>query len=229
MTTTGVPDQPASPGQPERKAWPRYRGAFGLWAAWALVFLFSAVLAHFYDRFPADEAIADWFQQSDVPALGGYLAFVNALGNAWIRTALVAAVVVLLGLRHRGWEALLALYAFVPIFANSLIKDLVERPRPSGELVNVTETVSGFSFPSGHTVSTSALFLVLFFAMPAVVPHRLLRWLLQAGCVLMIISAGPARVYVGVHWPSDVVAGYLLAALVILPLLWAYRSRVATT
>ncbi len=230
VTSTPAQEQPiAARGQPRRKAWPRYAGVVGLWAAWAFVLLLSAVLAHFYDRFPGDEFVASRFQRLDVPALGGYLAFVNALGNAWVRTALVAGVVLSLGLRHRGWESLLALYAFVPVFVNAFIKGLVERPRPSEELVAVTETVSGFGFPSGHTVSTSALFVVLLFSLPAIVQHRLLRRLLQAGCVLMIISAGPARVYVGAHWPSDVLAAYLLAMLMVLPLLWVYRSRIAST
>lgn len=228
MTGTRIPQQPIpTRRQPEREAWPRYAGAAGLWAAWALVFLLSAVLAHFYDRFPGDELITDGLQRLDVPAFGGYLTFVNALGDAWLRTALVAGVVVLLGLRRAGWESLLALYTFVPSVVNPLIKGLVERPRPSEEFVIVTDTVSGFSFPSGHTVSTSALFLVLLFALPAVVRYRTLRWLLQAGCVLMIISAGPARVYDGVHWPSDVLGGYLLAMLMVAPLLWAYRSHAA--
>ncbi len=160
-----------------------------------------------------------------MPVLGGYLAFVNALGNTWLHTALVVGVVVLLGLTRAGWESLLALYTFIPSLLNGVIKDLVARPRPSDELVSVPDAIGGFSFPSGHTVSTAALFIVLFFAVPAVVRHRGLRWLLQAGCLLMVLSAGAARVYIGVHWPSDAIAGYLLMALLVVPLLSVYVSR----
>ncbi len=196
-----------------------------LWLIAAAVFILSAFLAHFYDRFPGDERLTDAFQGVDVPALGGYLAFVNALGNVWLHTALVVGVAVLLGLIRAGWESLLVLYTSVPSFVNGVIKDWVGRPRPSDELVSVPDSVTGFSFPSGHTVSTAALFIVLFFAVPAVVRHRGLRWLLQAGCLLMVVSAGAARVYIGVHWSSDVVAGYLLMALLVVPLLYAYVSR----
>jgi len=196
-----------------------------LWLFATGIFIFSAFLAHFYDRFPGDERLTDAFQGVDVPALGGYVTVMNALGDVWLHTALVVAVVVLLGLMRAGWESLLALYTLFPSVVNSVVKGWVERPRPSRELASVPESVSVFSFPSGHTVGTAALFIVLFFALPAIVSHRGLRWLLQAGCLLIVISAGPARVYVGVHWPSDVIAGYLLMGLLVVPLLYVYASR----
>lgn len=184
-----------------------------------------ALLAHFYDRFPGDERITDAFQDADIVALGGYLSFVNSLGDTWLHAALLAAFVVLLGLMRAGTESVLALYTLVPSLLNGVIEDWVQRPRPSEDLVAISDNVSGFSFPSGHSVSTSALFLVLFFAVPAVVRHKLLRWILQAGCLLMILSAGPARVYIGAHWTSDVLAGYALVALMVVPLLLVYLPR----
>ncbi len=184
-----------------------------------------ALFAHFYDRFPGDERIADAFQDLDVPALGGYLSFVNSLGDTWLHAALVTGIVVLLGLMRAGTESVLALYTFVPSLLNGVIKDWVQRPRPSEDFVVVSDNLSGFSFPSGHTVGTAGLFLVLFFAVPAVVRHKLLRWTLQVGCLLIILSAGPARVYVGAHWTSDILAGYALVALMVLPLLLVYLPR----
>ncbi len=218
---------PASlpPEQPAAGLRRRYAAPAALWLFAAGIFILSAFLAHFYDRFPGDERLTDAFQGVDVPVLGGYLAFVNALGNTWIHTALVVGVVVLLGLTRAGWESLLALYTFIPSLLNGVIKDWVARPRPSDELVSVPDAIGGFSFPSGHTVSTAALFIVLFFAVSAITRHRGLRWLLQAGCLLMVVSAGAARVYIGVHWPSDAIAGYLLMALLVVPLISVYVSR----
>ncbi|MCH7579595.1 MAG: phosphatase PAP2 family protein [Chloroflexi bacterium] len=216
---------PRSPEQATVGLRRRYAAPAALWLIAAAIFIFSAFLAHFYDRFPGDERLTDALQRVDVPALGGYLAFVNALGNVWLHAALVVGVALLLGLMRAGWESLLALYTFVPSLLNGVVKDWVARPRPSEELVNVPDSIAGFSFPSGHTVSTAALFIVLFFAVSAVVRHRGLRWLLQAGCLLMVVSAGAARVYIGVHWPSDAIAGYLLMALLLVPLLYVYVAR----
>lgn len=194
------------------------------WAAAALAFVVLAVLAAFYDRFPADEAVSGAIQDVRVPAFGGFLDFVNALGDAWAYVGITLAVAAAFAVARAGTESVLVLLTFAPRALNSPLKDWIARPRPSAELVDVSHNASGFAYPSGHTVGTAALFGLLFFLLPVLVPWRSVRWVLQAGCVLMVVAAGPARVYVGVHWPSDVLAGYLLALLFLLPVLLAYRA-----
>jgi undecaprenyl-diphosphatase len=186
--------------------------------------VFLAVLAAFYDRFPSDERIAHAIQDIDVPALGGFFDFMNALGDARIYVPLTLGVAFAFAIARAGWEAALVPLTFIPRGLNSLVKDWVERPRPSPELVRATDDVSGFGFPSGHALSTAALFGLLFFLIPATVPWRPVRWLLQAGCLLAVLATGPARVYVGVHWPSDTLGGYLLAFLLLAPVVTAYRA-----
>ena len=69
----------------------------------------------------------------------------------------------------------------------------------------------------------AAFYALLFFLIPIAVRWRPLRWVLQAGCLLVVLAGGPARVRVGVHWPSDVLGGYLLTLLFLLPALAAYQ------
>ena len=109
-----------------------------------------------------------------------------------------------------------------PRVLNSAVKDAVARPRPSPDLIHVVQHDSGYGFPSGHTVGTAVLFGTLFLIMPTAVPWRPARWLLQLGCLMLIVSAGPARVYVGVHWPSDALGSYLLALLFLIPAFVGY-------
>ena len=193
-----------------------------VWLALWLFFGALALFASFYDRFPADERLARSLQDIDVPAFGGFLNFVNFLGNRWTAVALTLVLTFGFATLRAGSEATLVLLTLIPRAANEVLKGWVERARPSDELVDVTAEASGFSFPSGHTVGTAALLGVLFFLIPAVVPWRALRWTLQLGCLLMVAAAGPARVYEGVHWPSDVFAAYLLALLLLTPVVAVY-------
>ena len=209
---------------PAPTRWRRLVWVLWLWVAVALLLSVLSLFATFYDRFPADERIAHAIQDIDVPAFGGFLDFANLVGDGRLSIPLALVLAGLFALARAGWEAVLVLLTFVPRFANSLLKDLVERPRPSDELVEVSGEASGFGFPSGHTVGTAALFGVLFFLIPVVVPWRPLRWMLQAGCLLIVVAAGPARVYEGVHWPSDVLGGCLLALLLLAPALVVYRA-----
>ncbi len=205
--------------QPAR---PALAWGISLWTAVAVLFLFLAILASFYDRFPSDERIAHAIQGIDVPVFGGFMSFINAVGDAWINVPLTLAAAAILVWRRAWFEAVLVLVTFLPRGFNSLIKEMVARPRPSPELVEVSDGTSGYSFPSGHTVATAVLFAALFFLIPSVVPSRPVRWVLQAGCLLAIAAAGPARVYAGVHWPSDALGGYLLALLFLIPLVALY-------
>ncbi|MCH8064290.1 MAG: phosphatase PAP2 family protein [Chloroflexi bacterium] len=216
----------ASEGRPnegQRSRQRLLRWGIRLWLAGALLFLIMAVFAGFFDRFPGDEAAAGAFQDVDPPVLGGFLEFINWIGTGWVYILFTLGLAVALAVTRTSWESLLVLYTAGVRAGNSVLKDWIERPRPSEELVEVTEHVSGFSFPSGHTVGTAALFAAVFFIIPVVVSWGPLRWLLQAGCLLAVLAAGPARVYVGAHWPSDVLAGYLLALLALGPPLAAYR------
>ena len=215
MTVAG--EQPAGAGRSRLLVW-----GIALWLALALFALFMSVCAYFYDYFPADVRIAHAVQDIDVPAFGGFMDFMNVLGNTTTYVILVVAFTVALAVVRAGWESTLVLLTIVPTTLGTLMKDWVERPRPSAELVDVSANAGGFSFPSGHTLKTGALFLVLFFVIPALVPWRPVRWLLQAVCLAFVAAGGTARVYVGVHWPSDTLASYLLVLLFLGPPLALY-------
>jgi undecaprenyl-diphosphatase len=186
------------------------------------VFALMAAGAALFDRFPGDERIAHAIQDIDVPAFGGFVDAINWLGNTWPSAALVIILAAAFALRRAPVAAGLVLLTFAAKWLNSALQDLIGRPRPSPDLIEVTKHIEAGSFPSGHTVSTTVLFGLLFFLAPALVAWPAARWALRAGCLLVIAAAGPARVYIGVHWPSDVFGGYLLALLFLAPLFLLY-------
>jgi undecaprenyl-diphosphatase len=208
-----------SPAQPRHDL---LRWVLAFWLVVAAFFVFLAGSARFVDVFPADERIAHTIQTIDVPGLGGFFDVVNALGYSWCYLPITLGAAFGFAVARCWWEAVLLPLTIVPRSVNSALQDLIDRPRPSSDIVKVIDHVSGPGFPSGHTVGTTILFGLLFFLVPAAVSWRPLRWALQAACLLAVVSAGPARVYVGAHWPSDALGAYLLAFLFLVPLTGAY-------
>jgi undecaprenyl-diphosphatase len=86
-------------------------------------------------------------------------------------------------------------------------KLLVHRPRPP---VAHLETVTSSSFPSGHATTTTAFYLALLIGLAAGARSRALIWLLALATALLILGVAASRVYLGVHYPSDVIGGALL-------------------
>jgi undecaprenyl-diphosphatase len=204
----------------------RLRSPGLFWPAWlgglALLGLLAA-LAAFYSYFPADLRIAHWLQRDGgIPLWGGTAGFLRDLGRLPSTVTWLVATAVLL-LTRRYPEGLLVFSSVLPRLAQSFLKELVERPRPSPELVLVTEHPDTFSFPSGHVVTALVLFGLLALLLPAVVRLRLPRLLLQGFCLFVVLGMGPASVYTGAHWPSDVLGSYVLSALYLALALRYYR------
>jgi len=203
----------------------RFWGGAALWGSIWLVLLAGAivlsVLAGLHSRLPGDVDISEWVQGSPFPGMG-VSRLVRAVGSTEVVLATGGVVAVVLWLM--GWRRqalLLALGLAVLPFLQHGLKELVDRPRPTADLVELRAGFSSPSFPSGHVMSASLLYGFLFYlslriALPSVLRLALIGW-----CAFMLVVSGPANVYLGVHWPSDVVGGYAWAAVLLLPLVYA--------
>lgn len=94
------------------------------------------------------------------------------------------------------------------VMLNLLIKEIVQRPRPE-DINLVLET--GFSFPSGHSMVAMAFFGLLVWLVWHYERNRTLRWGCCIGFSLIILCIGLSRIYLGVHYASDVLAGFCVS------------------
>ena len=206
------------------RPWRFWRGA-ALWGGIWLVLLAGAivlsVLAGLHSRLPGDLDITEWLQDSLFPGMG-VSRLVRAVGSTEVVLGTGGAAAVVLWLVGRRRQALLLAVGLVVLpFLQHGLKELVDRPRPTQDLVDLRAGFSSPSFPSGHVMSPAVLYGFLLYVSPRVALPRMLRVALPAWCAFMLVIAGPAQVYVGVHWPSDVVGGYAWAAVLLLPLVYA--------
>ena len=101
---------------------------------------------------------------------------------------------------------LLSLSIFTALASELIIKSLLQRPRPVNSMVYETT----FSFPSGHTVMASVLFLIILLYIKNNIKNKFLKYFLSSTSILIIILIGFSRIYLGAHWPTDVISGFLL-------------------
>jgi membrane-associated phospholipid phosphatase len=172
---------------------------FGRIADW----VFGSAATRAADRY-AQEVAAAW----RTPALTAFMRFVSLIGQDWMRAVISVPVVAAL-VRARSHRRLYAFAATVigGALLSPALKAVFRRARPSG--IEVLGTGHGYSFPSGHAMGAMLLFGSLAYVIYFTIEHsRRLRLLAVTLCVLMILCIGASRVYLGVHYLSDVLAGY---------------------
>ena len=133
---------------------------------------------------------------------------ITALGGStflWMLTALIAGS---LALGRRGRMALFLLGSLGSGFiVSALLRDFFGRPRP--ELVpHLTIVTSSLSFPSGHSMMSAFTYLLLAALLAQAQKREILKAYFFLIAILLALLIGVTRIYLGVHWPTDVLAGW---------------------
>lgn len=172
-----------------------------------------------------DEAATRWIAQRRGDPLNDAMQVVTRLADPW----LVAAVVIftaaaLIARRQHGAALFVAASSVGTALLVRIVKAAIGRPRPDGAVI----TVTGSSFPSGHAAQSIALYGAVALLVANVVQTRSRRLAVLATAALVVLSVGISRVVLGVHWLSDVIAGWVLAAGWLAMLLAGRRAREIT-
>lgn len=163
--------------------------------------------------FPGDMSITKMLQKRKNPWLRSFMVGISEVGFPKLAVPLTFCFAgIFWALRFR-LEAIFILLTSSSNLLNALVKRLIKRPRPTNELVTVVRVINEPSFPSGHVMHYTNLFGLLTYLLATNWHSGKLRNTLIAVCSALIICIGPSRVYLGAHWPSDVMAGYLYGGL----------------
>jgi undecaprenyl-diphosphatase len=179
-----------------------------------IVYLIIAAFAHFFLRFRYDLEAAQMIQSIPVSGFHSLMLFLSLLGDGLIPFAIVIVVSLALIVARKRLEGLVCLggIAFGAAL-NEVTKLLVGRPRPNDPSIHILAQVNHNSFPSGHTFFFVAFFGFLFFVFYVLPLRKAVRNVLFAILFLLIALIGLSRIYLGAHWPSDVIGGYLAGTL----------------
>lgn len=192
----------------------------------AIIFLLDLIGVVYQQSWLAtfDRTIISWVRQPLPHGLTQTIITITKSGNpqpvTWVTLLIIAGLVI--ARRYRGalflgWNVL-----FWAGIGNSIIKHVVRRDRPT---VDRLVAASSYSFPSGHSITAMLLWgTVIVLIGWSLRRHTGWRWLLIGVLSLWIVIIGLSRVYVGVHYPSDVVAGWS-AGFVLLTVTQWYLTR----
>lgn len=160
---------------------------------------------------PADPIGPRWFEEMmrDVTALGGF---------TFLTLFVVIAVAALAFYRERREAVVLGVSIALAAGVNDLLKLSFDRARP--DLVSHGSYVYTHSFPSGHSMLSAATFLTTAAILSSFQTRRRAKAFIFGVAVLLTAAVGVSRVYLGVHWPTDVLGGWTLGAA------WAFTARV---
>lgn len=182
--------------------------------------LFLVILGYtvkFYPRYltSLDNGFQTWLRGSFPPVLTSFFKAITTLGN----TPVILTYVALLALffyKVKNWRAesffLLGNLGLLGILS-TLLKFAYGRPRP--ELHYLIKDPIGASFPSWHTASTLLVALVLAVIIEQRLKQSLIKRCSQVALVLTAVAVALSRVYLGVHFPTDILAGWALAIAIV--------------
>ena len=185
--------------------------SFYLWLLSGAILL--SLLARYTQFFPGDKTITRSLQKNRNAWLRRFMVAISEPGFPRIGIPLTFSIAgIFWALRFR-LESIFLLLSSSSTLLNWLVKRLIKRPRPTSELVTVTRVINQPSFPSGHVMHYMNWFGLLTYFLATNWKSGRLRNIIITICTALILLVGPSRVYLGAHWPSDVMAGYIYGGL----------------
>lgn len=181
-----------------------------------------ALLVSNHSIYHFDSTVINFIQRFESPVITSFMKIITFLGSSVFIILLSISILYFLYkvLNHRS-ELILFIAALIGSnILCVLLKLFFHRARP--DLHRLIE-ISGYSFPSGHATNAMTVYGILTFILWRNIRTKSGRSLLIITSLIMILLIGISRIYLGVHFPSDVIAGYFTGGFWISTAIWYYQ------
>lgn len=175
-----------------------------------LLFIIITILMFTNNTKVFDDTIYNYIYSFRNDYLDIFFKTITKFGNTITIIVLVLLLIIFLE-RKSMWQMLVTVASTV--LTNQLLKHTIRRIRPDHlRLINE----GGFSFPSGHSMISVALYGLLIYLTYKYIKNKYIKVLLILLLIMLILGIGISRIYLGVHYPSDVLAGYIMSITIII-------------
>lgn len=179
-----------------------------------------SIAAHWLSPFPGDLSLMLRFQSFNSSAFLWLMEKVTLLPQGWEAFVFVIICALIVWRSIGTPHAIMTVVAGVTIFLDEALKMAVGALRPTSALVKVWVSLTNNGFPSGHAFYAMLVLGLMAYFVWTYMKRKVFREVLFAFIVLFIILIGVSRIYLGAHWPSDVLGGYLWGATFLTFFIW---------
>lgn len=185
-------------------------------------FIFISLLISDQKIIDFDSNVIAAIQGLESPFITKVMKFFTFIGSAPVVIVLsIILIIFLYKVLHHRLELILFISAIIgSAVLNQILKQVFHRVRPNfHRLIDI----EGYSFPSGHAMNAFTVYAILSFLLWRHIPSRWGRSILIVFSVFMIIAIGISRIYLGVHYPSDIIGGYLASGFWLIVAIWFFQ------
>jgi undecaprenyl-diphosphatase len=198
--------------------------AVAIAAAVLLLFVWFASEVYEGETLAFDTALREWVHAFASPAMTTLALWATFMGStAMVVTLGIASLIGFLILRDRGAAIVLAIIVIGEGVLSIVLKDYYVRARPEPFFGYTAPT--SFSFPSGHSFASFCLYLTLAWLLSRRVQTTGVAIVIWIVAIIVVLLVGLSRIYLGVHYPTDVIGGYLAAAIWSSIVLFGYHKH----
>lgn len=172
------------------------------------IILFAAILENVLDNEITnfDSYVFNFIKNVRTDTVTAILNIITQFGDALV--LITISLLSLIILKNKKIGIMISLNLATIAGLNKILKHIIQRPRPLGDRL-IEE--SGYSFPSGHSMASMAFYGLIIYLIFKKVENKKIRNILITLLSILIITIGISRIYLGVHYASDVIAGFVLS------------------